>query len=691
MYNFIKLYDNAPATSFQGKEFQEQYAILGITECTTFTNKKVEEKLVNKILTAITAAPDEKVFMSYGDFIQLKSVFVYLKVLEHTNKYEPYYFALNTIISIGGNNICRFVDLSNEKRWTEALAYLKGYMEFHPDSHEMADDLRRKELDRAYAANRLKKTGVTVTVENNDLQFKNEFYATRILSNFVSQIGGVRFVEELLKQMPFNSDTNRLVPPVKGNDLNIKNVEPRIPYGYLLNLGLRHTSSKGSEQNLQKYFTKVQSLATDLCTAIYPVQNYTIWENIFHRKELVTEYFKRLVTADSIYYMFQSGVPFTIEICNYLIDRFLAEGITLSSDISMEEYKSFMNTIVSKCDNTHFVRLSPKALHILDDLDRQTSILTKISANIGTINPCYELPLDYNKINVSNNPLMLLPTGDLLLYPSTIGAWGWYELLMAMARQSNSQIDNIVGSMLEDLIKQKLAEKSIHVKAGEYSVDKKQGECDIVIESATDILLIEVKKKSMTCDARKGEIYKIILDIAGSLFNAQEQCHRTEAFLMHEGQITLVNHDKQEVLELNNRNVEKMALTLLDYGTLHDNIIATTILREMMSYRFEVDENEVKAYEPDSNKQKATIKGYKSLEKKQNDFNNYISDIMASLGKSPEDYHIFYDSCFYNMEQLFYVIKKSSSAENLIYFVKEKKHISYGTFDFWVEFGIKYS
>ena len=457
MKQFIALYDKAPIFSLKGMNIFEQYQTLGIEDKMSHTSSRVEDVLKGRILDPITAKGEPKV--PRKEIEKLKDVFTYCKILEHTDKYESYYIALNCIFSLGGNNIKDYVPLSEEQQWTEALSYLKGYMELHPQNDPFRDDFRQKELDRARAAVRLSKIGLRVEIENNDLKFDKEYMVTSQLSNWISQIGGVRFVEALLSLLPYDQRKGRLMLVRQGNLPNPGAFVPEYPFGYLLNLGLRHTSSIGSEEALKKHFGHVMNLSRDFCLAVYPYQSYSIWEKVFHRNETVLEYFQRLTLMDCLYYMQQSGKDFVLEMCNFLIDQMVQSGMSLCADCTFEEYQQLMNVLAEKTDIKKFIRLKQTEIDALQDKKRQTEILKMLCLEMGTVNINYEKPLDYNKVNYNDRPFIMLKNGDVILYPTTIGVWGWYEMMMSLLRLSDTQIDNKVGLMLEELMHNKLHRK----------------------------------------------------------------------------------------------------------------------------------------------------------------------------------------------------------------------------------------
>lgn len=687
MKQFIALYDKAPIFSLNGMNIFEQYQALGIEDKMSHTTSRVEDVLKGRILAPITAKGEPKI--ARKEIEKLKNAFTYCKILEHTDRYELYYIALNCIFSIGGNNIEAYVPLSEEKQWMEALSYLKGYIELHPQNDPFRDDFRQKELDRARAALRLSKIGLRVEIENNNLKFDKEYMITSQLSSWISQIGGVRFVESLLSLLPYNQRKGRLMLLRQGNLPNPGAFVPEYPFGFLLNLGLRHTSSIGSEEALKKHFEHVMNLSRDFCLAVYPYQSYSIWEKVFHRNETVLEYFQRLTLMDCLYYMQQSGKDFVLEMCNFLLDQMIQSGMSLCANCTFEEYQQVMNVLAGKTDIKKFIRLKQTEIDALQDKKRQAEILKMLCLEMGTVNINYEKPLDYNKVNYNDRPFIMLKNGDVILYPTTIGVWGWYEMLMSLLRLSESQIDNKVGLMLEELMHNKLHQKGIATKTGRYVVDKIEGEADVVIETPDKILLVEMKKKTITRAARQGHIYQIVLDFAGSLLYSQEQCIRTDTLLRRKGRIDLLKKKKViDTLEWLDRESDKVTLTLSDYGTLQDRAVLRNVLDEMLKYRFTIDEKEVREFETDEKKQELTIKGYKTLAEKQDDMITYLTELKQQHDPA-KTWSPFFNSFFFNLEQMFFMVGLANNLDELYDMIDAHRTPVMGTFDFWQEFDWK--
>lgn len=699
MERFIKIYDKTTAFELKAKKLEEQYVELGIEEKHAFTRRKVDAEIMRRVLHTLKPVTND--YLSRSELEQVKRALIYKSVLEHTEQYEDYIVALEELSNIGGNNIDRYVPLTDEQKWMDAMGYLKGYLKRNPPQTEFAKGFRKKEIDRAKAAERLKKLGAHVLVKDNDLSFDRLYTVTSEISSLISQIGGVRFVEEILKPFPFNVDTGRLEPIKQGNQFNPDAVGPDYPFGYLLNLGFRHTSSKGSQEKLEKNLERIVKLAEDLCTAVYPVMNHHILEDIFHRGESPIDYFRRLTILDSIYYIQQNNAALAVDINGFLIERLLSMGYELSDvGITMMEYKGLMNELSLLAQEKTFVHINSDSIKTVAEPKRKKALLKLICIEVGKVNPLFEKPLDYDKVNYSDAPLILLPNGEALLYPSTLGVAGWYEKLMALLREkyndpeSKFSIDGIVGPILEEYVIKQFAAKGIATKHGKYQTGKINGECDIVVETTNRVLLMELKKKNMTRAARQGQKYQIVLDFAGSLFNSQEQCFRTKLVLMRDSQVSLTDGANSCVLEYKGRPTENITLTLNDYGCLQDRFLLKQVLEQFMKYRFTVDDAEVDATDLEDGVKESVKKGYKALYKKQDNLDDYLNEIYTiEKAGIPEgkkfNFDPFFDSWFLNIEQLCYLLKISKDLDEFEQNLNCLKYTEYGTKDFWAELPLK--
>lgn len=700
MESFVKLFENLPSFSLKGKSLEERYYALGIDEKFVFTKSRVDEELTKRIVAALTPSSSEG-FIRRSDINSLRDAFYYADKLNDTQTYKLYFDTLQYLNSVCGNSIPKYPVFIEVAKWQEAIMYLNTLRELYDKDVCLDEDFGlEKQRDRIDAVKRLRKHGITAKIANNDIELTDIDKVTKLISSNVEKIGGVRFINILLSQLPYDKVFDRVIFPKQGNTANYNDIHPETPIAYLFNVGMSKTMYKGKDKYDKDFLSTVQ-LATDLCTALYPVQSYSIWEDVFGADIDPDGCFRKWAIWDSIYNIPQSGVPFMIDLVKYISDKLHREGRQMSDKYTLPDYAAVMKDLVSLANEKSFKQIDPSSLNILDSKEKQSIIIGDITAD--SVNLSYKSPLDYDKVTYSDFPAFKLPNGNIFLYPASIGVMAWYEVMMSKLREQDEiylakqkekgnkvkyqGADNLVGLILEDYVRHRLLEKTIDSKSGKYTVDKEDGECDVFVENADTILLMEMKKKNMTRRSREGYLYQIILDYAGSLFNSQEQAFRTETFLKRKGTIELDDNGTKTSLEYNGRKCEKVTITLNEYGPLHERVIIGALMKNFMKYHYTVEQSEIERIESDPDKVKRIVQGFKSLKKKQDLLAEYLTELSQSV--ADKSFIPFFDSWFFSIEQFCYIISQSSDVDELMNNISSLKYCSFGIKDFWQEVNIK--
>lgn len=684
MKNFISIYNNASSLSLKGKTLQEQYDMLGMLNEGRLSSREIVEKLKKCIRQYLTPV-DKNIYICRYDLKKLQDAFWYSMELNGMREYKKFYAAICELLGLMGGDMKMYEPLTSVDKWHEAIKYLKCYQELQ-DVH--SDDAlsigNEQQQSIVLAVKRLEKKGVRFRINNdNELEFCNANIILREIENLMESIGGVRFVNTCLSQITFDAAKGRLMFPKQGNKVDYRVVEPEIPWGYLFNLAFRKTNCKGSDSGLKKHLSSLIQNATDICLVLYPVHNFNGWLDVFEDNPKVA--LRKWIVFETLMDVPQTSQNFCYEMMDFLIDALMANGMDFNHPYQLVDIQALMHELSGCIKDKEFVRVKISELRSFRSNEIKETLLRDITNTL--VNPNYENPLEIEKVNFMDKPVIGLPNGDLLLYPSSIGSMGWYESMMSGLREQYKDIDNFVGLKLEDFVKQKLVSKDILFKCGTYCVDKIDGECDVVVETGKEVLLMELKKKNLTRKARSGYLYQIILDFAASIVYSQEQAHRTEALVMRKGLITLTNAGTEYVLENKNRVFEKITVTLNEYGPLHERMIQQQILKMFYRYTFHVDEDEIRAFEKDEDCTKRVIKGYKTLCVKQGELCKYIEELAQY--NPPRKYQPFFDSWFFSIEQLCYLIGLSSGCDDFVEKLSCLKYVSLFTKDFWTEVDFK--
>ena len=535
-----------------------------------------------------------------------------------------------------------------------------------------------KEHKLAAAAKRLRKFGLQIKIENCDYVTENDDIVFDALTKWIREAGGRRFLNMLLSQMEYLEPEGIFLTDMNGNTPNPKDVIIVKPYNYLVNLALANIKADGgSNSEATKAFEKAINLATDYCLLKYPVQNFgNTWDDLFHRDRDTVEFFRDLVYKESIFGLTQHSVWFTKMFCERVLMYMRDTGRVLEGGYTFDEYERLMNDVLSAADTLKCVELKKDKLNKLG-IKAIEQLIDDVSASDDVLNKGFRTPLDEEKENASNKPL-IKANGKIYALPVTIGSWGWFEALMTVVRNQEKEdnqkdIDKEVGKLIENYIKEKLDEKGITYCSGTYPPPEK-GEADLVVEATKGIMLFEMKKKSLTRKAKSGNEFKIVADLLGSLIDSQAQCFRTSHLMIKDGYVDLDDGNGNVTrVEKQGRTAECISICLGAFGPLQDRMLIKSIMDEMCN-------NPLTAEYEGTDKQ--TIKDVKKFNK---DMQKWMPFLKKERTNGDSKRNPFFNSWFLDFEQLMLIVKESNSNDELQARLIETKYVTTGSYNFYRE------
>lgn len=541
---------------------------------------------------------------------------------------------------------------------------------------------RLKEYDKehrlAAAAKRLREFGLQIKIEGCSYVTENDDIVFDALIKWIREAGGRRFLKMLLAQMEYLEPEGRFLTDMNGNTPNPKDVIIVKPYNYLVNLALANIKADGgSNREATKAFGKAIRLATDYCFLKYPVQNFgNLWGDLFHRDRDTVEFFRDLVYKESIFGLTQHSVWFTKMFCERVLMYMRDTGRVLESGYTFDEYERLMNDVLSAADTLKCVELKKDKLNKLG-IKAIGQLIDDVSASDDVLNKGFRMPLDEEKENAFNKPL-IKANGKIYALPVTIGSWGWFEALMTVVRNQEKEdnqkdIDKEVGKLIENYIKEKLDEKGITHCSGTYPPPEK-GEADLVVEATKGIMLFEMKKKSLTRKAKSGNEFKIVADLLGSLIDSQAQCFRTSHLMIKDGYVDLDDGNGNVTrVEKQGRTAECISICLGAFGPLQDRMLIKSIMDEMCK-------NLLTAEYEGTDKQ--TIKDVKKFNK---DMQKWMPFLKKERTNGDSKRNPFFNSWFLDFEQLMLIVKESNSNDELQARLIETKYVTTGSYNFYRE------
>jgi hypothetical protein len=450
-----------------------------------------------------------------------------------------------------------------------------------------------------------------------------------------------------------------------------------------LNLSLKYPYENIKARNPQKCLNEIIDLAITISNGAYGVQHYNFWEFHFQSGETIIQFCTEIALWDSMFTIPQCRPSSALEICDNLFSFISDTDFKNAVGFSKQEFLQVSNEINQLALNTH----SPTTVYYsvlakaLNHIDKKTirNILDFIS-HPSTVNENYVLPSDYSSIDFGQRPLMKLGETKFLLVNKSWCAPNYFESLATPLREyfklQRKDLDNDIGGQLEVYLQNKLTASGITFATGDYDVDGFHGECDLLIESEKSIILIEFKKKVLTRKSKSGVDINILLDLSDSILSAQLQAGRTEIILREKGNIKLKAKDGKEVtVNFDGRQIERVALTQLEFGGFQDRGIINQFLKSLLTHTYGTFSSDP-----------VVIKKFKQLEEKQ----EVLVEQYNKLHETDKAFaHFPYFNCwFMSLPQLMEIINLSNDNNSFYDTFRKTKHVSLNTLDWYREFDI---
>lgn len=570
-----------------------------------------------------------------------------------------------------GVNEQHFVSLSDSASWYKAIRAafaLDAVLECRPDWEDQRDvivtDTARRWLQRGY---RVRLDGQQFVFEADE-----EVRAANAVDNMARQIGGQRLIFTALTGLRDQGHfvNGRFSIPRSATSISVPRISGSLPYGYLLQLAVRHMRSTPSACSA-KICASFSEYITDL-VALLDVEAYSHWVQFFTDHALLPRYIQAFILSDFCLNLRQIRADDALYMLEHLFQWLPPEtmrefhGWTLPEALKVARVCLKpgtpwpVNVIFQAEDICHATKLPAQLV------DR---ILVSFTHHTDQLNAKFAKPTDAKECNFYRKPFIWQPGKKVLLTAPSLSAVGFIEAVLDAARAIDMNADGKTGLALESMLAESFRRQGIEPTAvsQKYSPNKKQHfDCDLLIETADTILLFEVKKKSLTNISMSGSVLDTLIDLSLAMVKAQTQ------LLHHEFQLTLeegITFENEVQVQGHGRRVEKIAVTLLDWGTMQDRTVSDTILKHLAGTNISA------VGVTDSQKQKL-VECNKLLELVMKRAQQLTSP--TSEGPLP-----FIDCTFLGVPQILFMLEGARSAEEFLARLRTFKHTSVATFDMY--------
>jgi hypothetical protein len=204
----------------------------------------------------------------------------------------------------------------------------------------------------------------------------------------------------------------------------------------------------------------------------------------------------------------------------------------------------------------------------------------------GTINAAMVSPLAQSDLLF--RPLVEVSPGQWTQIASSLAAPAFYEAIQARVRAvlPKTAVAELSGNGTERVVSALFARVGLtpFVEGEEYDMGGGDvGECDLVFADDERILFVEAKAKPLSRLTQAGVGHAALLDFAGGMLAAQLQGLGHERVLRSHGYI---DFEGGATLQLADRSVYRLSVTLLDHAGLHDRLLVRGMLRTFLGIEF---------------------------------------------------------------------------------------------------------
>ena len=675
LQNFRQIVDQTPTriASYQGNP-AGLYAYVGLEYQTQYQNKAVSDALYERIRNAFTSGHGEawrtcrslKTDLIREHVILGASLDPYFEVLSHLN--DAFQVRANETGTLNGD-------------WYASVQAAKDHIDF---SNYRTSDHRRfypREFAVAEAAKYLKQHGYSIRLEPGFIALEelSEKSLVAKLETLIARLGGFNVAKKIFTEISPVYDVGMQRYQLEPHISMMGGGQPQRPWGYLLQLAVKHINRQKPYLDLDTYWQPMLDLATAY-TAVIDVQPYYTPAFLNFDATGLLKFLQEQALYDSIFRFPQLRASDILKLCRGSLN-FLDFEEKTSGGWTLKEAFAVISYLI---DPVHDFRgpitvAEKNVRRALPDISK--GIIATLLGDVlshPTVGPNQRFsrptdapePTDILKgANFSLKPLIRRPKNRYMILDRSICGWGYVEALLTALRPSNKNFDDKVGIAIEQFIKDELASHGVSTVSGDYDLNGKHGECDLVAVTSQTLIFMELKKKPLTRRARAGSDADLLLDLAGSLLKAQAQAGWHESRLKNAGVLDLTCNGVQHHLTLNDRGIEKIAVDMQDFGSFQDRIMLMKFMEATLNANFG---------SPDP----VYAKRFKAI-------NDALQEIreqytVAHRGKT-EIQQPFFNCWFISIPQLLVMLDEVADADSFREALWNCRHLTTGTSDLYYE------
>ncbi len=447
-----------------------------------------------------------------------------------------------------------------------------------------------------------------------------------------------------------------------------------IPWGYLFNVSLANLHSIKKPKKCDKIFLECLELSKHYF-CIKKLQTLNMFSDTNHRFDTILPAIQKNILYDQHFSLDQVSCDHI----NQMIEGIFSSPSITSLDLDLSIYIDLLKWVSDNAKHDQPLVFSADDFcrgknykYCLKDIEEA---LTFMSFKTNVINSSYLKPDDISRRNYFEKPFV--STQDKYLYLSPVLCnYGFYNCLIELCK-SKGVDGSLIGEVAEELVGNLLDKNGVTYHANkEYKVSKtianelciqsQKRECDFIIETSDVIIIVELKRKTLTSDARAGDALRSTIDLSQSLLHALAQTGCHEYVLRRNGKIEF---EDGSILELSERKVERVALSLFGFFGIQDGAFIYQVLGSLINSKI------------DSGDAEEDGKVNKYLTELHNQYKTEIFSRLYCREINP-----FINCRFFSVPQLIEVLSHTANNEQFLVELNRTKHVSTGCKDWFKDY-----
>ncbi|EOA6587748.1 hypothetical protein ACH7VG_003363 [Vibrio vulnificus] len=559
--------------------------------------------------------------------------------------------------------------------WCLVKDYLEAFISisnYHPDESLFSFDQNR---DIAKSIQFLRNKGYKVSILSGypSIAEKDEERLFQAIDYRFKKMGynAICFTLQCISNL-YDSSLKRFFLRSEPSVTGVNNID--IPWGYIFNISLANLHFVKKSRNYKKQYIECLDLLKHYF-CIQKLQTFNKYSDMNHRHDTILPALQKEILYDQHYSIDQISENHILQIVSGVFTSGILAPFSIDVDLHIDILMSVSK--YSKHDRPLFFTDEDvyRDLQYKYSLQDVRSTLWFFSFESGEINNGYLKPEDIVKRNYFEKPFVHV--GDKYIYiNNTLNNYGFYTSLLNLFRDEGVD-GNIMGKAIEDFVENLFVKNGIKIHsnkeykvskqiAKELSIESQKRECDFIIETSDTIIFIELKRKTLTTEARAGNSLKSVVDLSQSFFHALAQTGCHEYLLRRD---SIINFEDGTKIELLGRSVERVALSLFGFFGVQDGAFIHQVLNSLINAQIESG---------DEREDKKVNKYLLELQ------NQYLSNVFnEAYGKQRIT---FFNCRFFSIPQLMEMLSNSSNNEEFKVELNRTRHVSTGSKDWFKDY-----